>query len=242
MNEKISNKKLISLRKPYLFGAIVGDIAKAKNMPESNYIEETIINSFLPTNDYGKSIALHHIYSPQSNIGRALDCIYCDKADDPKYGLSKEGIKEVIHLSMQLSYHQKPNGDESELYHLETRMKRTIENLKFASENTIDEMRRNELEDEVEYAKRLYKILVDTPSEMPLSAYYQLVYENFDELNFFYTTTYRLLADLTHLQHDWDKYSVDYDDDNSFNEARLELIKILENYVENRKEKSYGVQ
>lgn len=209
-------KVLFNFLKANLIDNLLKDKAEMEHRSKSSVAEQIILDSFLPENTTARNIVSTYLYDDDNPIGNTLSAIFSYNAagvnwksvNDNLLPLVQFAKKQLIYGSMAL------NGDEPELYHCISQIETIIDMLKNLAEEKPE--LKNAVLHEIEYTNVLLKCFRETPNNVKLISFYQILLNSWDYFKSS-TITYRLLMDLTILEKGWRNYA----------ETRMELLHII---------------
>ena len=209
-------KMLFNFLKANLIDNLLKDKAEIEHRSKSSVAEQIILDSFLPENSTARDIVSTYLYSDDNPIGNTLAAIFSYNAAGINWKSVNDNLLPLVQFAKkQLIYGSTAlNGDEPEIYHCISQIETIIDMLKDLAEEKPE--LKNAILHEVEYTTILLKCFRETPNNVKLISFYQILLNNWEYFKSS-TITYRLLMDLTRLEKAWRNYA----------DTRVELLQII---------------
>lgn len=202
-----SSKKLISLVKSVLIDKLVKDEAEIENHSESAIIEKHILDSFLPKNGQARYFAEFYLYGDTENhgIGATLDAIFSYNSEGSESQTSKyTNLLPIVQFArtQQIYCNTIPTGKEPDFRHFCSQLRSIYNKFKCLSENAKDSESKFYYQNEANFMRDLLKEATEEPQFMRYSNFYQIVIDNWVDLQN-WSITFRMLSDLAKMEKGW---------------------------------------
>lgn len=194
---KGGKSKMYSFQQHALISAIAKSLASLRGIGESEYVEEILINSFLPKHPSAKWIVSQILYAEDEGIKNSLNALF----QLATAGLNVPDLRPFIDFARQQELQGKTSleGNEIELPHLRNQADSIISHLE-----SIWKQQNKERQpfDDIALGMSLINDLDTVPSCCNIFNFYIIIIRNWDDLKDL-SVTYRLLADLVKVSHSW---------------------------------------
>jgi len=195
MFNTVSENKLIE--------ALIKDNASIKKCTETEFLEEFILEHFLPQNKQARMFAVDILYGEgnRTGIGATLEAIFSFNAagngNSNAWGSTYDNLLPFVEfaLSEQPYCNYFFSGKEEQLHHFHLQLESICEKLENLAKEDNTVSKKAHYEHQAQYAQQLLKEVDDNPQGTAPVNFYKLAIDNWEDLKN-WSITYRMLSDL----------------------------------------------
>ena len=191
---KKDTKKMIYLQERDLIDRIAIDEAFIAKRPVSGILEQHILQSMLPKNNYASSF-IRILYGDNNcDLPRAFSAVFSYLSAGIDWKAVESNAKPLVSLYFSLSlYSKSPTGKEVEWHHAISQLESIIEKIK-SNDSQNDTTSRD-----IDYLEEIFSTVVNKTSYIRFTTLINILLENWECLSN-YTRTYRFLTDIADMQ------------------------------------------
>lgn len=213
----------MTIENPDLFRSLVGDFAAYENRSLSAVSERTILNALLPSDSDMRYFAVNYLYSPDGNVGRALEAIFDTNAAGLDWKARHDNYFSFVRFAREQATFCPVCRVQTDEYarnlattHMASQLRSTVDYLRELSQKEPDEIKAGYYAGEADMGEFFHKELISEPQFFKTINIYDLILHSWEDLKG-WQITYRLLRDLVWLDLGW----------RADPEARLELLSLM---------------